>query len=83
MATKTFQLPQWTFPLLPTLLFLPFSLPLLIATKTLSITILCDPFIKKRVIMGTHWELQCNMLGTNGKMENNLSLLGVKFEVIL
>jgi hypothetical protein len=33
--------------------------------------------------MGTHWELEWNILGTNGKMENNLSLLGVKFDTIL
>jgi hypothetical protein len=36
-----------------------------------------------RNLMGTHWELEGNMLGTNGKMENNLSLLGVKFDAIL
>jgi hypothetical protein len=35
------------------------------------------------VLMGTHWELEWKMLGTNGKMENNPSLLGAKFDVIL
>jgi hypothetical protein len=34
-------------------------------------------------LMGTHWELERNMLGINGKMENNPSLLGVKFDIIL
>jgi hypothetical protein len=33
--------------------------------------------------MGTHWELEWNMLGTNGKIENNPSLLGMKFDAIL
>jgi hypothetical protein len=34
--------------------------------------------------MGIHWELEGNMLGTNGKMENmNPSLLGMKFDIIL
>jgi hypothetical protein len=33
--------------------------------------------------MGTHWELEWNMLGTNKKKENNPSLLGAKFEAIL
>jgi hypothetical protein len=34
-------------------------------------------------LMGTHWEFEVNMLETNGKMENNVSLLGVKFDAIL
>jgi hypothetical protein len=33
--------------------------------------------------MGTHWELEWNMLGTNGKIEKNPSLLGTKFDAIL
>jgi hypothetical protein len=33
--------------------------------------------------MGTHWELEWNMLGRNGKIENNFSLLGEKFDAIL
>jgi hypothetical protein len=33
--------------------------------------------------MGTHWELEWNMLGTNGKIENNLCLLGMKLDSIL
>jgi hypothetical protein len=33
--------------------------------------------------MGTHWELECNLLQTNGKIENNLSLLGAKFDAIV
>jgi hypothetical protein len=33
--------------------------------------------------MGTHWELERNMLGINRKMEKNPSLLGVTFDVIL
>jgi hypothetical protein len=35
------------------------------------------------LLMGTHWECEWNMLGTNGKIENNLSLWGVKFDAIL
>jgi hypothetical protein len=35
------------------------------------------------LLMGTHWELKWNMLGTNGKIENNCSLLGMKFDAIL
>jgi hypothetical protein len=35
------------------------------------------------VLMGTHWELEGNMLGTNGKMKNYPSLLGTKFDTIL
>jgi hypothetical protein len=36
------------------------------------------------VLMGTHWEFEGNMLGIiNGKMENNPSLLGIKFDTIL
>jgi hypothetical protein len=35
------------------------------------------------VLMGTHWELEGNMLRTNGKMENNPSLLGAKSDTIL
>jgi hypothetical protein len=33
--------------------------------------------------MGTHWELEWNILGTNGKMKINPSLLGAKFDAIL
>ncbi len=33
--------------------------------------------------MGTHWELEWNTLGINGKMEHNPSLLGAKFDTIL
>jgi hypothetical protein len=33
--------------------------------------------------MGTHWELEWNMLGTNGKIEDNFSLMGKKFDAIL
>jgi hypothetical protein len=51
--------------------------------ETLSITILCDRFIKNGLPIGTHWKLEWNMLETNGKIENNLSLLGVKFDAIL
>jgi hypothetical protein len=32
------------------------------------------------LLVGTHSELEWNMLGTNGKIENNPSLLGVKFD---
>jgi heptaprenylglyceryl phosphate synthase len=32
--------------------------------------------------MGTHWELEWNMLGTNGIIKNNPSLLGVNFDAI-
>jgi len=54
------------------------------ATKTLLIAILCDPLIKKMgLLMGTHWEPEWNMLGTNGKIKYNLSLLGMKFDAIL
>jgi hypothetical protein len=35
------------------------------------------------LLMGTCWQLEWNMLGTNGKIENNPSLLGVKFDAIL
>jgi hypothetical protein len=35
------------------------------------------------ILMGTHWELEWNMLRTNGKMENNPSSLGMKFDAIL
>ncbi len=39
---------------------------------------------KMGVLMGTHWEFEGNMLGIiNGKMENNPSLLGIKFDTIL
>jgi hypothetical protein len=34
------------------------------------------------LLMETHWELEWNMLGTNGKLENNPSLLGMKFDAI-
>jgi hypothetical protein len=54
------------------------------ATKTLLITILYDPLIKKMgLLMGTHWEPEWNMLGANGKIKYNLSLLGMKFDAIL
>jgi hypothetical protein len=33
--------------------------------------------------MGTPWGLEWNMLGTNGKIENDPSLLGVKLNTIL
>ncbi len=33
--------------------------------------------------MGTYWELERNMLGTNGKLDNNPSLLGAKSNTIL
>jgi hypothetical protein len=33
--------------------------------------------------MGTHWEFEWNMLGANEKVENNFSLLGMKFDTIL
>jgi hypothetical protein len=33
--------------------------------------------------METHWELEWNMLQINGKIENNLSLLGSIFDAIL
>jgi len=53
-------------------------------TETLLVAMLCDPFIKKLgLFMGTHWELEWNTLGTNGKMEDNHSLLGAKFDTIL
>jgi hypothetical protein len=39
--------------------------------------------IENGVIDGNPWELEWNMLGTNEKMENNLSLLGAEFETIL
>jgi len=32
--------------------------------------------------MGTHWELEWSMLGTNGILKNNPSLLGEKFDAI-
>jgi hypothetical protein len=35
------------------------------------------------LLMGTHWEWEWNMLQTNGKIENNPSLLGVKFDAIV
>jgi hypothetical protein len=52
------------------------------AIKTLSIAILYDPFIKKWLLMRTHWELKWNMLATNGKIKNNHSLLGMKIDAI-
>jgi hypothetical protein len=33
--------------------------------------------------IGTHWQLEWNMLETNGKIKNNSSLLGAKFDEIL
>jgi hypothetical protein len=37
------------------------------------------------LLMGTHWELEWNMLQRDGKwkIENNPSLFGVKFDAIL
>jgi hypothetical protein len=35
------------------------------------------------LLMGTHWELECNLLQTNEKIENDFSLLGEKFNAIL
>jgi len=35
------------------------------------------------LLMGTHWELEWNMLRTNGKIKNNPSLLGAKCDAIL
>jgi len=66
----------------------PFFLPSspsfpLMATETLLVKILCDPVIKMGLLMETHWELKWNMLCTNGKIENNPSLLKVKFDAIL
>jgi hypothetical protein len=47
------------------------------ATKTLLIAILCDPLIKKMgLLLGTHWELEWNMLGTNGKNKIQSFLVG-------
>jgi hypothetical protein len=34
------------------------------------------------LLMRIHWELKWNMLGTNGKIENNHSLLGMEFDAI-
>jgi hypothetical protein len=54
------------------------------ATKTLLIAILCNPLIENMgLLMGTHWQLEWNMLGTNGKVKYSLSLLGRKLDAIL
>jgi hypothetical protein len=70
-------------PLTPIFFYPFFTFPPLMVTKTLLVAMLCDPFIKKiGLLMGTHWEFEWNMLGTNGKMEHNPSLLGAKFDTI-
>jgi hypothetical protein len=35
------------------------------------------------LLMGTHWEREWKMLETNGKIKNNPSLWGEKFDTIL